>query len=37
MDKIDVPAASRLGVLVANSPTPENFIAVAEATIGAAS
>jgi D-3-phosphoglycerate dehydrogenase len=32
-DKIDVPAASRLGVLVANSPTPENFIAVAEATI----
>ncbi len=33
-DKIDVAAASRLGVLVANSPTPENFIAVAEATIG---
>jgi len=33
-DKIDIPAASRLGVLVANSPTPENFIAVAEATIG---
>jgi D-3-phosphoglycerate dehydrogenase len=33
-DKIDVEAASRLGVLVANSPTPENFIAVAEATIG---
>src|SRR6266536_3620602 len=33
-DKIDVSAASRLGVLVANSPTPENFIAVAEATIG---
>ena len=32
-DKIDVAAASRLGVLVANSPTPENFIAVAEATI----
>src|SRR6266704_6795577 len=29
-DKIDVGAASRLGVLVANSPTPENFIAVAE-------
>src|SRR6266536_5079136 len=27
-------AALRLGVLVANSPTPENFIAVAEATIG---
>src|SRR5262249_60501715 len=33
-DKIDVPAATRLGVLVANSPTKENFIAVAEATIG---
>ena len=33
-DKIDIPAATRLGVLVANSPTPENFIAVAEATIG---
>jgi phosphoglycerate dehydrogenase-like enzyme len=32
-DKIDVRAASRLGTLVANSPTPENFIAVAEATI----
>ena len=32
-DKIDIPAASALGVLVANSPTPENFIAVAEATI----
>jgi phosphoglycerate dehydrogenase-like enzyme len=36
VDKIDVPAATRLGVLVANSPTPENFIAVAEATIGLA-
>jgi D-3-phosphoglycerate dehydrogenase / 2-oxoglutarate reductase len=33
-DKIDIPAASRLGILVANSPTPENFVAVAEATIG---
>jgi D-3-phosphoglycerate dehydrogenase len=33
IDKIDVAAASRLGVLVANSPTPENFIAVAEATV----
>ena len=33
-DKIDIPAATELGVLVANSPTPENFIAVAEATIG---
>jgi D-3-phosphoglycerate dehydrogenase len=34
VDKIDVPAATRLGVLVANSPTRENFIAVAEATLG---
>jgi D-3-phosphoglycerate dehydrogenase / 2-oxoglutarate reductase len=34
VDKIDVPAATRLGVLVANSPTKENFIAVAEATVG---
>ena len=33
-DKIDIGAASRLGILVANSPTPENFVAVAEATIG---
>ncbi len=33
-DRIDIPAATRLGVLVANSPTPENFVAVAEATIG---
>ncbi|HEY7654673.1 MAG TPA: NAD(P)-dependent oxidoreductase, partial [Methylomirabilota bacterium] len=32
-DKIDTPAASALGILVANSPTPENFIAVAEATV----
>jgi D-3-phosphoglycerate dehydrogenase / 2-oxoglutarate reductase len=32
-DKIDIAAATRLGVLVANSPTPENFIAVAEAAI----
>jgi len=33
-DKVDMAAASRLGILVANSPTPENFVAVAEATIG---
>ncbi len=33
VDKIDVPAATELGVLVANSPTPENFVAVAEATV----
>ena len=35
-DKIDVEAATRLGVLVANSPTPENFTAVAESAIGLA-
>jgi len=33
-DNIDVTAATELGVLVANSPTPQNFIGVAEATIG---
>jgi D-3-phosphoglycerate dehydrogenase len=33
-DKIDIPAATRLGVAVANSPTKENFVAVAEAAIG---
>lgn len=33
VDKIEVPAATELGVLVANSPTPENFIGVAEATV----
>ena len=35
-DKIDVAAATRAGVLVANSPTPENFVAVAEATVALA-
>jgi phosphoglycerate dehydrogenase-like enzyme len=35
-DAIDVVAATRLGILVANSPTQENFIAVAEAAIGLA-
>jgi D-3-phosphoglycerate dehydrogenase / 2-oxoglutarate reductase len=35
-DRIDIPGASRRGVLVANSPTPENFVAVAEASIGLA-
>jgi D-3-phosphoglycerate dehydrogenase len=34
VDKIDLKAATDLGVLVANSPTPENFVAVAEAAIG---
>jgi D-3-phosphoglycerate dehydrogenase len=34
VDKIDRGAASARGVLVANSPTRENFVGVAEATIG---
>ncbi|MBI4590761.1 MAG: hypothetical protein HY725_18200, partial [Candidatus Rokubacteria bacterium] len=33
-DKIDVPAATELGIVVANSPTSQNFLGVAEATIG---
>jgi phosphoglycerate dehydrogenase-like enzyme len=33
VDKIEVEAAAVRGILVANSPTPENFIAVAEATV----
>jgi D-3-phosphoglycerate dehydrogenase / 2-oxoglutarate reductase len=36
VDKIDVKAATELGVLVANSVTTENFVGVAEATIGLA-
>ena len=35
VDGIDVEAATRLGILVCNSPREENFIGVAEATIGA--
>src|SRR4030095_1736782 len=31
-DKIDLPAASRLGVLVPTKPPPENFLAGAAAT-----
>jgi phosphoglycerate dehydrogenase-like enzyme len=34
VDKIDVEAATRHGVLVCNSPAPENFIGLAEATVG---
>ena len=33
VDKIEVPAATELGIIVANSPTPQNFHGVAEATI----
>lgn len=34
VEKIDVEAASELGILVCNSPAPENFIGLAEATVG---
>lgn len=33
VDKIDVGAATELGIVVANSPTPQNFHGVAEATV----
>ena len=36
VDRIDLAAATRRGILVANSPCEENFVGVAEATIGAA-
>ena len=34
VDRVDLSAATQLGVAVANSPTVENFISVAEAAIG---
>ncbi len=34
VDNIDVEAATELGILVANSPSPENVIGMAEVTIG---
>jgi D-3-phosphoglycerate dehydrogenase len=34
VDRIDVPAATRSGVVVANSPTVQNQVSVAEAAIG---
>ena len=34
VDKVDIDAASELGILVCNSPAPENFIGLAEATVG---
>ena len=34
VDNIDVQAASDLGILVCNSPAPENFTGLAEATVG---
>lgn len=34
VEKIDLESASRLGVLVVNSPAPENYLGIAEASIG---
>jgi D-3-phosphoglycerate dehydrogenase len=34
VDRVDLAAATKLGIAVANSPTAENFISVAEAAIG---
>ena len=34
VDRVDLEAATRHGIAVANSPTAENFISVAEAAIG---
>jgi len=34
VDKMDQEAATRRGVLICNSPAPENFISLAEATVG---
>jgi len=34
VDKMDQEAATRRGILVCNSPAPENFVSLAEATIG---
>jgi D-3-phosphoglycerate dehydrogenase len=34
VERIDLDAATDLGILVVNSPAPENYLGVAEATIG---
>lgn len=34
VEKIDLNAATALGILVCNSPAPENFVGLAEATVG---
>lgn len=34
IETVDVDAATELGILCCNSPTPENYLGVAEATIG---
>src|SRR5680860_688625 len=36
VEKIDLEAAAELGIVVVNSPAPENYIGVAEATVGLA-
>jgi phosphoglycerate dehydrogenase-like enzyme len=35
VERIDVAAATELGVLVSNTPLPENWVSVAEQTVGA--
>jgi D-3-phosphoglycerate dehydrogenase len=34
IENVDVDAATELGILCCNSPTPENYLGVAEATVG---
>jgi D-3-phosphoglycerate dehydrogenase len=34
IETVDVDAATDLGILCCNSPTPENYLGVAEATVG---
>jgi phosphoglycerate dehydrogenase-like enzyme len=34
IERVDIPSATELGILVCNSPSPENFNGVAEATVG---
>ncbi len=34
VENVDIKAATELGILVCNSPVPENYIGVAEATVG---
>ena len=34
IESVDVDAATDLGIICCNSPTPENYLGVAEATIG---
>src|SRR5680860_872274 len=36
VEKIDLEAAADLGIVVVNSPAPENYLGVAEATVGLA-